>query len=167
VRDIIMGRVAELDARSRQLLETAAVIGAKVELALLDGNAEELAEALRACEGKGLLQSSGSLIRFRHDLVRQAVQEAIPAPRRIALHRRALRNMNAAGGQDPARLAHHAYGAGTLPPFCSMRPSPLRGPARPEHIGRRRRSMPALWSMQRRRRTARRCWKPSAAPAPS
>jgi DNA-binding CsgD family transcriptional regulator/tetratricopeptide (TPR) repeat protein len=112
VREIIMARAAELDARSRQLLDSAAVIGARVEPALLDGNAEELAEALRACEGKGLLQSSGSLIRFRHDIVRQAVQEAIPAPRRIALHQNALRNMNAAGGQDPARLALHAYGAG-------------------------------------------------------
>jgi len=48
--------------------------------------------------------------RFRHELARLAIEDAIPPGRRVALHRAALRALRASPGRhtDPAGLAHHA-----------------------------------------------------------
>jgi DNA-binding CsgD family transcriptional regulator len=61
-----------------------------------------------------MLVEQGEQLAFRHELARQAVLEAIPPPRRVAIHRLALAALAAlpGGGRDPARLAHHAAGAG-------------------------------------------------------
>ena len=56
--------------------------------------------------GAGALVVSGAGYRFRHELVRQALLEAVPPHRRIAIHRDAARGLAAAGGQ-PARVARH------------------------------------------------------------
>ena len=51
-------------------------------------------------------------MRFRHELVRMAVEEGIPPYRQAELHVRLLAALEERGGADPALLAHHAEGAG-------------------------------------------------------
>ena len=51
-------------------------------------------------------------VRFRHELTRRVVEDALFVPRRHALHRRLLAVLEAARRtSDPARLAHHARSA--------------------------------------------------------
>ena len=50
-------------------------------------------------------------MRFRHELTRRVVEEALFVPRRHALHRRLLAVLEARADVDPARLAHHARSA--------------------------------------------------------
>ncbi len=55
---------------------------------------------------------------FRHELAREAILEALPTPRQLALHRRALdalRSHAPAASDTLARLAHHAEGAADGP----------------------------------------------------
>ena len=60
----------------------------------------------------GLLVGDGSGLRFRHDIARQAVDEAVPPHRRTTIHRAVLDELVARGSTDDARLAHHAENAG-------------------------------------------------------
>ena len=50
-------------------------------------------------------------LRFRHELVRMAVEASIPPHRTAELHKRLLTALEDRGGADPALLAHHAEGA--------------------------------------------------------
>jgi DNA-binding CsgD family transcriptional regulator/tetratricopeptide (TPR) repeat protein len=60
------------------------------------------------CLQAGLLVVADGQVRFRHELARRAVEQAIPAGRRTRLHARALRVL---GDADPTRLAYHAIAA--------------------------------------------------------
>jgi DNA-binding CsgD family transcriptional regulator len=112
VRDAVLARAARLTPSGRTTLEAAAVIGSEVEPALLvqvvqaPGGAED-------CLARGVLQSDGRSYRFRHEVARQAILEAIDPVARIALHARVLAALAAGSGDDRslARLAHHAEGA--------------------------------------------------------
>ena len=64
------------------------------------------------CLRTGLLLADATSLRFRHDLVRMAVVEAIPPHRKTELHARLLAVLEDDGDADPAVLAHHAEGAG-------------------------------------------------------
>jgi DNA-binding CsgD family transcriptional regulator/tetratricopeptide (TPR) repeat protein len=110
-RAAVLARVAPLSTGARQVIDAAAVIGGRIEVAVLEAVAEPTAETVDECLTAGALISDGDVFRFRHDIARLAVEEAIPAHRRVELHRRTLAALRASGGDD-ARLAHHAEGAG-------------------------------------------------------
>ncbi|MBG0567031.1 ATP-binding protein [Actinoplanes aureus] len=59
----------------------------------------------------GLLVTDGDRLRFRHEVVRRAVHDALPAHERRAVHRTVLRVVAARDG-DPVRLARHALWSG-------------------------------------------------------
>jgi DNA-binding CsgD family transcriptional regulator/tetratricopeptide (TPR) repeat protein len=63
----------------------------------------------------GLLTGDGGWLRFRHEIARMAVQQAIAAHRRRSVHARILAALEAAGCDDDAQLAFHAEGAGDGP----------------------------------------------------
>jgi predicted ATPase len=110
VRDAVLARVARLSASGRAMLEHAAVIGWRVEAALLAEVAGSNAEAVHECLGVGFLHVDGDALSFRHELAREALLEAISPSRRLALHRRVLavlRN-HPTGPDDLAILAHYA-----------------------------------------------------------
>ena len=78
-RDAVLARAAGLGADSRQLLEVAALTGARVEAGLLEATAgcpPAAVDELLAC---GLLAADGGRLRFRHEIARLAVEQAIPA----------------------------------------------------------------------------------------
>jgi predicted ATPase len=91
-------------------VETAAVMGARVDLPLLSEVQPD--SPVDDCVATGILVADSSGVRFRHELVRMAVEEAIPSYRQTELHVRLLAALEERGGADPAVLAHHAEGAG-------------------------------------------------------
>lgn len=112
VRDVVGARLARSGAPAREALQAAAVIGTSIDRAVLASVLGESAAPLDDCLRTGLLTAGASCLRFRHELVRMAVAEAIPPHRRGELHARLLKVLGDAGNTDPAVLAHHAEGAG-------------------------------------------------------
>ena len=60
----------------------------------------------------GLLVTDGRSLRFRHEIARLSVADAVPEPRRTTLHGRLLAALLERGDGDDSRLAFHAAGAG-------------------------------------------------------
>ena len=121
VRVITRARLAELAEPTRSVLESAAVLGARFRrdvLAQLTGvPAGELADALAAGRDARLLEPAGpGEDRFRHDLVRDAIYDAIPEADREELHAQAGGVLAALAGRgrdvDDAEVAYHLVRAG-------------------------------------------------------
>ncbi|HEU5299948.1 MAG TPA: AAA family ATPase, partial [bacterium] len=114
VRDAVLARAGRLSPAGRRVLETAAVIGARLEPRLVAAVAGTDADALDECVAAGMLRRQESMLVFRHELARGALLEAIPPLRQVALHRAVLAALRSspAGRADVARLAHHAEAAG-------------------------------------------------------
>lgn len=105
VRDAVLARVGRLDPRARAVVDFISASPQRVEMALID-DADGLDEALTA----GVLTAVSSAVGFRHELARLAVYEALPAGRRVSIHRRYLELLPPES--DPSRLTHHADAAG-------------------------------------------------------
>ncbi|WP_433214454.1 helix-turn-helix transcriptional regulator [Dactylosporangium sp. CS-047395] len=103
VQHLILARLANLPKNARDLAELAAV------LQRLDVRGEgSEATLVDRCVAAGVLVAAEGGVGFRHELLRRAVEDALPPGRRRALHLRAVRRLAARPGVDPARLAHHA-----------------------------------------------------------
>ena len=114
-RDAVLARLGALDVTARRLLEIAALAGNHVDPALLEPVVGKDPAAYDALVGAGLLVVDGHALRFRHEIARLAVADAIAEPRRSDLHRRILDALLAHGVTDDARLAFHAEAAGDQP----------------------------------------------------
>jgi predicted ATPase len=111
IGDLVLERMARLAPPARALLEAAAVLG-RAQYAILRCLSPAAAEEVHACIAVGPLRGMAAEAAFRHELVRQVVLESLSPPRASELHAEILRALEAMGEQDPARLAHHAEGAG-------------------------------------------------------
>ena len=113
VRDATLARVARLGPVARGVVDAAAVIGQRVPLDLLTAIAPGAGEAVEEALARGVLTDDGATLGFRHELIRQAIESAISAPRRAALHAAVCAALErTAPATEPARLAHHAELAG-------------------------------------------------------
>jgi class 3 adenylate cyclase/tetratricopeptide (TPR) repeat protein len=120
VQAVLAARIDRLPSEEKQLLQTAAVIGTEVPLALL----QAMAEAPEAPLHLGLthLQAAEFLYEtrlfpeieytFKHALTQQVAYETLLQERRRALHARIVEALEALAGDRVAeqveRLAHHA-----------------------------------------------------------
>jgi DNA-binding CsgD family transcriptional regulator/tetratricopeptide (TPR) repeat protein len=111
-RDVVLARAARLGGGSRDVLDVAALIGARVELDLLMSVTACQPAAVDEILASGLLAEDGGWLRFRHEIARLAVEHAIPAHRRSAVHARILAALGLLGCDDGARMAFHAEAAG-------------------------------------------------------
>ena len=115
VRDAVGARMARATPGCRRALEAAAVIGGRISLGLLtaalDGAGSRAGEHVDEGLESGILVADGPAVRFRHELVRMAVEAGIAPHRRTELHARLLAALEL-DGADPTLLAHHAEGAG-------------------------------------------------------
>ena len=112
VREFVLERLERLEPSAQALVRASAVLGVQAGEDLLakvadlrSGRAElALAEALSAAL---LVEASENRFRMRHDLARQAVEEAVPPPLRRRFHLRAARELEKERPKPLARLAHH------------------------------------------------------------
>ena len=108
--DGVRKRIAALSETGRDLLRTAAVLGPEFQLTdvagLLGLPPARLTEPLLAAINAGLLADEGSAVRFRHDLLRQAVYQDVPPSGRRALHRAIAEHLLSAGRGYAAAAPH-------------------------------------------------------------
>jgi DNA-binding CsgD family transcriptional regulator/tetratricopeptide (TPR) repeat protein len=114
-RDAVLARAARLGSDSRAVLEAAALTGTRVELALLELVTGCPPSAIDELLASGLIAGDGMTLQFRHEIARLAVEGAVAAHRRTAIHARALASLQALGCDDDARMAFHAEAAGDGP----------------------------------------------------
>ncbi len=112
VRDAVGARMARLTADGRAMAEAAAVIGARLDSSLIPSLRADSDAAVAECMNSGFLIPDGNGLRFRHELVRMAVEAGIAPHRKSELHARLLAALEQRDAVDPAILAHHAEGAG-------------------------------------------------------
>ncbi|MDC2958501.1 AAA family ATPase [Streptomyces gilvifuscus] len=121
VRAAVRERLADLTPRAARLLDVAAVLGTRFRLDVLAEAAEvplpEARSLLGEAAGAGLLAEVGPhRAGFRHDLLRDAVYDALAPADRAALHHTAAEVLAgyARRGRDtgPAEVAHHLFLAG-------------------------------------------------------
>ena len=126
VSDAVGARLARCSPGARELVETAAVIGGRVSPALLSSVHPDADSPADECLQTGILIPDGTELRFRHELVRMAVDAGIAPHRKIDLHVRLLTALEEAGGADEALLAHHAEGAGNAAAVLRHAPEAAR-----------------------------------------
>jgi DNA-binding CsgD family transcriptional regulator/tetratricopeptide (TPR) repeat protein len=134
-RDAVLARAARLSRQPRAVLDVAALIGTRAEVALLKqvtgcspAAVDELLASGLVTEGSpagdGLAEASmagGSLaggsmaLQFRHEIARLAVETTITAHRRRDSHARILAALEARRCDDDPRMAFHAEAAGDAP----------------------------------------------------
>jgi tetratricopeptide (TPR) repeat protein len=111
-RDVVLARAARLGRKARETLEAAALIGATIDERLL--NHVVAGAALAEVISTGLV-TGHPVLRFRHEIARQAIERAVLPARSPGLHARILQGLRDLGCSDDARLAFHAEEAGDGP----------------------------------------------------
>jgi predicted ATPase len=110
VGEAVLARAERLPPSARKVLQAASVMTEGAEPVVLM-RVEGAGDGLDACVEAGLLVQEGALIRFRHELARQAVEAALTPAYRMRLHADVLASLLASGLGEPARCAHHADAA--------------------------------------------------------
>lgn len=111
VRELIQGRVWSLSPQARDVLSVISVVPGRAERALVGMCLGADPPGLDECEADGLLEIDSTAVRFRHELVRRAVEATLSSPDRRRINQLvldALTRMSA----EPHRLVHHARWAG-------------------------------------------------------
>jgi DNA-binding CsgD family transcriptional regulator len=111
VREAVLSRAARLSEPAREVLDLVALAGPRVEVALVEGLAPDLAPALDEVLAHGVVLLSDDVLTFRHELARLTVLDEVPAIRRRSEHRRILEWLEVHGA-DASRMAYHADAAG-------------------------------------------------------
>ena len=117
VQDAVLARVHRLSPQARLALETAAVVGSRIEPALVHALPDVTAEGIDECVTSGMLRFEAPAYGFRHEIVRQSVLSGIGPGRLGALHWQVLDRLRAMpmSPRPYARLAEHAEMAGDGP----------------------------------------------------
>ncbi|HEU5152520.1 MAG TPA: BTAD domain-containing putative transcriptional regulator, partial [Iamia sp.] len=122
VRDVLDGRLAALDAEAATVLTAAAVIGLRVDLALLGAvtatGPDALLDVVDAAVAGGLLAEDEDLgwVTFPHALVRQALVARTTRNREAHLHLRVADALGAGATATAGAVAEHLLAAGRLAP---------------------------------------------------
>ncbi|MCK8669748.1 BTAD domain-containing putative transcriptional regulator [Rhodococcus sp. NPDC003382] len=118
VRNVLARRISRLPERTVVALRRGAVLGRDFDLSVLgavsDMDDESVIDALEPAVVTGILvEPAPDRLRFSHDLVREALYDALPAMRRRRIHAAALDMLARRDHSDPTVLAHHAIAAAT------------------------------------------------------
>jgi DNA-binding CsgD family transcriptional regulator/tetratricopeptide (TPR) repeat protein len=125
-RDTVLARAVRLSGGSREVLDVAALTGARVELDLLTSVTASPLPVLDELLASGLLAVNGQWVRFRHEIARLAVEQAVAEHRRAGMHARILALLGSLGCDDDARIAFHAEAAGDRPVVLHHAPRAAR-----------------------------------------
>jgi len=116
VRDTALSRVLSLTKQARAVCELISVIPGTAELELIFHALPDLTHGdnespIDECLRFGALQVHEGGLRFRHELVRLAVEEALLPGRKLTLHGMVLHWLRARSDASKARLVHHGANA--------------------------------------------------------
>lgn len=117
---VIRGRVAELPAEGRELLEVLSVAGGPVERQVVESvvglkESDALRARLRVARLTRTVESGErELLDIYHGRIRDSLLGSIGAERRRVLHARLAGTLEAGGGADPGVLVEHFLAAGEL-----------------------------------------------------
>ncbi len=111
-RDAVLARTGRLGPSARDALDAAALIGSRIDVALLETVTGCQPADLDDLVASGLVSGDGAGLKFRHEIARLAVAQAVAAHRAGPIHARVLRALLTAGSDDDASLAYHAEAAG-------------------------------------------------------
>ena len=111
IRDAVLARTRTLSVLARDALESAALIGSRMQSELLVSLVDDSLD-IDSLIKQGLLIKDGDDLRFRHEIARMAIEGAIPPYRKAAIHAKIMDALLSSGCDDDARLAFHAEGAG-------------------------------------------------------
>jgi DNA-binding CsgD family transcriptional regulator len=111
VRDAVLARAARLSPGARAIAELVSVVPGKTETWLLEQALHLNEQDVEDCAAVGLVRCEESSLAFRHELVRQAIEQSLSGTRLQTLHARVLSVLASRQSVPAARLAHHASGA--------------------------------------------------------
>lgn len=114
VQDAVLARAHRLSPQARLALESAAVVGTRIEPTVVHGMTGVSPDAVDECVRAGMLRFEAPAYVFRHELTRQAVLSGIAPGRLGALHWQVMDRLRAlpATMRPYARLSEHAEAAG-------------------------------------------------------
>jgi DNA-binding CsgD family transcriptional regulator/tetratricopeptide (TPR) repeat protein len=110
VRDAVLARTRTLSTPARNALDTAALIGSRMQSGLLVSVVDNPL-VMDELISNGLLIKDADDLRFRHELARVAIEAAVPPYRKAAIHTKIMDALLSSGSDDDARLAFYAEGA--------------------------------------------------------
>ena len=115
IREVILVRMADLGPESTHLLQVGAALGRSFSVSdvasMLGRPVAALLPLISTVVSAGLLEEDGHALRFRHDLVREAIESTIGRPALAALHLDIARTLAASGATAVRVAAHYALGA--------------------------------------------------------
>ncbi|MCA4730385.1 BTAD domain-containing putative transcriptional regulator [Mycobacterium avium] len=114
VREAVSRRLSRLSPETNKALATAAVIGSRFALELVESVVgEDQVDAFdEACQAGIVIEEPGGRYRFNHAIVRQSLLAELSSVRRMRLHQRIATTLeNQSGAEDEllAELAHHYF----------------------------------------------------------
>ncbi|WP_187365834.1 hypothetical protein [Trebonia kvetii] len=116
---VVTRRLAGLSSQARQILQLAAVLGPSFTVAELSAVLAtpplEFLGVIQEAAAAGVLAAESDRLAFRHEVIRQALYESLPASARSALHLQAGQAL-AAAGVPVERAAQHLLAGTTLDP---------------------------------------------------
>jgi len=124
LQDSLMARVQKLSIGSQEMLKTLAVIPEPIPITDASGLAGVEAPRLDECEQRGLLDLGSSLVAFRHDLIRRAVESAMTQSERVARNRAVLDGLPEE--TNPSLLVHCAVEANDIERLLDLAPRSAR-----------------------------------------
>lgn len=109
LRAALLARFTGLSETARRVLPVAAVLGGSTRVddlaALLGITSDEATEVVNEAVDAGLFEPTEEGLRFRHDLIREALYESLPTAVRMGWHREAVRILE--GRAEPTVVAQH------------------------------------------------------------
>ena len=125
VVDAVLARVHQLAPETQVALDQLAVVPSQVEgwlVTALLGGMGPLAEA----EQRGMIALRPEGLAFRHELARHALEQTMPASRRMAFNRAVMDALLEHEHADLSRIVHHAVAAGEAGTILSYAPQAAR-----------------------------------------
>lgn len=115
LRDLFLVRVGQLGIHAARAVEGVAVVsdrcGERLAADVVGTDRATVAAALDRAVAANVLEPDGKGYRMRHELLREAVYDALPPARRRELHARTAAALAAVPHPNAAALAHHWYEA--------------------------------------------------------
>jgi tetratricopeptide (TPR) repeat protein len=119
LEQLVRERLAQFGVDGAEVLHWAAVLRPRIEVSMLQAlteqSADDIAAMLEHAERQGILSSTGSGLRFSHELIARAVYTGISPVRRRIMHRRIAERMAEDTALDldhASDLARHAMQSG-------------------------------------------------------